>query len=103
MDEVKAIALPRRYDKMCSICMLIDSQAPNMKWHCFDEGYQVADDKYICDDCMKGMNILKLKCNQKIDNPKHDVFKDWMPWMVKEIPGMLDTFQKYFAEQKLFE
>ena len=96
----KAIALPKRYTKSCDICFLIDAEAPkDMKWYIYKEGVDEAADGHICGNCYDGLLELKKKCHQKIDNPKHAILDNYMPWFAPEIPGLVEAFGKFYAEQ----
>lgn len=95
--ECKAMALPRRYQKMCDICLLIDCEDAKMKFHVYEEGNMQEDDKCVCDDCLNGIKEIRKKCGQKIDNPNHNVFRNFMPWFSREIPGLSERFKEAFA------
>jgi len=93
----KAQVIERRHQKMCDICMLLDIDNKAMKWHLYKEGFYNQEDGYVCDNCIKGLQEIRKKCNQKIDNPKHDTFKDFIPWFAKEVPGLTESFRKQIS------
>ena len=93
MNE-KAHVIDRRYGKQCAICMLIDSDNKNIKWHIYKEGFLEEDDKYICDGCLEGLKEIRKKCHQKVDNPSHKIFEGFFPWFAKDIPGLVEAFKK---------
>lgn len=96
-DETKAMAIPRRYSKMCEVCMLIDTEKDNVKFFVYDEGTTEAEDKYICEGCLDGVRDIRKKCNQKIDNPKHNIFQNFVPWFAKDVPGTVEKFKEAMA------
>ena len=99
MVEQKAVAIPQRHKKMCDICMLLDIDANGTKFHLYDEGcYPGDEDKYVCDKCVDDLKDIRRKCYQKIDNPHHKIFKDFVPWFAKDIPGMMNAFKKHNQE-----
>ena len=93
----KATLLEKRYTKMCDICMLVDADAKDMKWHLYKEAFYNDEPHYVCDGCVKGLQEVRRKCNQKIDNPNHDIFKDFIPWFAKEVPGLVEAFRKQMS------
>lgn len=98
MTEVKATAIERRHKMSCDVCMLLDTEAAKgVEFHLYDDGYGPEDDKYICSKCLDGIKDIRKKCNQKIDNPKHDVFKNWIPWFAPEVPGLVEAFRKQMS------
>jgi len=90
----KAQLIDKRHTKQCSICMLIDSQDKKMEWHVWKDGYYEEKDSYICNNCLEDIKEIRKKCHQKVDNPAHELFKDYMPWFVKDIPGLMADFLK---------
>lgn len=89
----KAKALARRYQKSCDICLSIDSTAPKgVKFLCYKRGFYYEEhDQHICSECVDGLKEIRKKIYQKIDNPKHDIFKDFVPWLARELPSILKT------------
>ncbi len=89
----KARVLTKRYQKSCDVCLAIDSTAQKgVKFVCYKRGYYYEEyDQYVCSDCINGLRDIRKKIYQKIDNPKHDIFKDFMPWLAKELPSILKT------------
>jgi hypothetical protein len=94
----KAQVIERRYHKQCAICMLIDADAKDMKWHMFSEGLVESDDKYVCQDCLDGIRDIRKKCGHKADNPTHKIFEKYMPWFANSIPKLKETFEKQMVE-----
>ena len=90
----KAQLLDKRHSKQCAICMLIDSQDKKMEWHVWKDGYIEEKDSYICNNCLEDIKEIRKKCHQKVDNPAHELFKDYMPWFVVDIPGLVTDFRK---------
>jgi hypothetical protein len=87
----KAVAIEKRHSKQCDICFLLDTEATKKekkKFYCYDEGSWYGDrgPKYICGDCRLGLKQIRKMCHQKISNPALDIFKDFQPWFMKEIP-----------------
>ena len=82
------------HSKTCDICMLLDTEAKDMKWHLYDKELVSQQEHHICNDCMEGLMDIRKRCHQKFDNPKHKFFENYMPWFVKEIPGMVDAFKR---------
>lgn len=98
MEEItKAVALPQRHQKMCDICMLIDSDNSKMKFYIYEEDIIPENDKYICENCLNEIKDIRKKCGLKADNPKHNPFKGWMPWYVKDMPASCEKFKEEFA------
>lgn len=91
----QAQAIEKRHTKECEICKLLDVDNKTMTWHCFKTGYMLngEDDKHICNDCLEGLKDIRKKCNQKFDNPKHELFKDFVPWFYQNHPGMVEAFR----------
>ena len=92
----KAMVLSKTYKISCEICLLLDTEAAgkDVKWHLYREGYTADSDKYVCDTCLRGLQDIRKKCHQKMDNPHHKVFKDFLPWFSNEIPGLKEKFEK---------
>lgn len=90
----RAQVLEKRYNKQCNICMLIDTDNPDMKWHVYKESVAEEDDDYICDNCLNGIKDIRKKCHQKIDNPSHKILDDFLPWFAKDVPGLVEAFRK---------
>jgi hypothetical protein len=98
VDTAKAMLLPKSHSKSCDVCMLLDSQAPEgTKWHIYKEGYNEDHDSYVCSHCADGVRDIRKKCHQKVDNPNHKIFENFVPWFAKEVPGMLDNFKEQKA------
>ena len=95
-----AKVLEKRYNFQCDICMAIDSENKSMKWHLYKEGFMEDNDRYVCDECVTGVMEIRKQCHQKFDNPKHPIFKDFIPWFAKEVPGMVDGFKGIPVSQK---
>ena len=101
MENEKARLIKKPFTKMCDICFLIDSEAPaGTKWFVYKEGIDKDSDSYICEGCYEGLKALKLQIHQKIDNPKHNHLDKYIPWFAKEVPGMVEIFQKLYEETK---
>lgn len=97
-EVIKATAIERRHKMSCDVCMLLDTEATkDIEFHLYEEAYYNGDDKYICSKCLNGIKDVRKKCHQKIDNPKHDIFKDWVPWFAHEIPGLVEAFKKQMS------
>lgn len=95
MNEEKAVTIGKRHSKECVICMLLDTEADkDTKFLLYKEGYFNAEDKYVCSKCVEGIKDIRKKCHQKVENPQNDVFKDWIPWFAKEVPGLVNAFKK---------
>ena len=90
----RAHAIERRYQKQCSICMLIDVDMRDMKWHIFKEGYTPEADSYICESCLNGIKDIRKKCHQQMDTPHAKIFEHFLPWFAKDVPGLVDVFSK---------
>jgi hypothetical protein len=90
----RAQVIDRRYTKQCDICMLIDTDKPDMKWHAYKEGLTEDEDGYVCDNCLTGVKEIRKKCHQKIDNPSHKILDDFTPWFINEVPGLAAEFKK---------
>jgi hypothetical protein len=88
----KAQVIEKRYSKQCAVCMLIDADDRDMTWHLYQEGLVEDEDKYVCNDCLKGIKDIRKKCHQKFDNPNHGVFDNFIPWFAQQVPGMKDAF-----------
>ena len=89
---MKAKLLEQSYQKCCDICLRIDSTAPkNVKFLCYDEGFYQTPDKYVCSICVAGLKEIRKKIHLKINNPTHDTFKDYIPWLATELPSILKT------------
>ena len=94
----KAHAIERRHKHECTICSLIDTDNKDMKFHVYEESFDADTiDSEICDNCLKDLEALRKKCMQKADNPNHDVFKDFMPSFVKDMPGLKEAFLKLIS------
>ena len=89
----KAIAIPQRHSMQCDICMLLDTDK-KIKFHLYEEGYTLEDQKYVCNDCLEGIKDIRRKCNQKVDNPTHKIMENWVPWFAAEVPGLVEAFKK---------
>lgn len=87
----RAQIIDKRHDKQCAVCMLIDADNKDMKWHLYKEDFCGADE-YVCNDCVEGVRSIRRQCHQKFDNPSHKVFDDFLPWFAKEVPGMKEAF-----------
>ena len=88
----KAILLEKSYQRSCDICLSIDSTAPKgIKFFCYEEGFFQDPDKYVCSECLSGLKEIRRKIILKVNNPRHDIFKDWVPWLAVELPGILKT------------
>jgi len=98
MEKAKAIAT--RHGKSCDICFLLDSQAKNSKFFVYKKGFYEEGDHYICEGCKAGLEEIRNKCKQKIDNPKHKIFKNFTPWFLKALPGSTEKFKKYKSTEK---
>jgi hypothetical protein len=96
-ESPKAISIPRRHKVSCDICMLLDNEAKDMKFHLYEEGFVTDEDKYVCAGCVEGMKDIRKKCHHKVDNPNHKAFENWIPWFAKEVPGLVDAFKKQLA------
>jgi hypothetical protein len=98
-ETPKAHAIERRHKYECAICKLLDTENKDIKWHVFSECVAVAygEDDVICDNCLKDIEAVRKKCRQKLDNPMHDVFKDFMPSFVKDMPGLREAFKKLLS------
>ena len=83
-----------RHSKTCSICMLLDSEAKDMKWHLFKQDIYPVKEYYVCNDCVEGLMDIRKKCHEKFDNPKHKKFDGFMPWFTKQIPGLSEVFKR---------
>jgi hypothetical protein len=94
MAVEKAHVIEKRHSMQCKICMLIDVENKDMKWHLTKEGFSTDEDEYICDDCLNGIRDIRKKCHQKIDNPSHNIFANFMPWFAKDVPGLIEAFKK---------
>jgi hypothetical protein len=94
----KAMAIERRHQFQCAICMLIDSDTKKSKWHVFREGYDETTDDVVCDDCLSGMKAIRTKCHHKVNNPQHKVFENFVPWFAPEVPGMSAAFEALSQE-----
>ena len=90
----KAQVIEKRHTRQCEICMLIDADNREMTWHLYKEAFLEEDDKYVCDDCIKGLKDIRKKCHQKFDNPNHKVFENFLPWFASAVPGLKDEFEK---------
>ena len=94
----KAQLLPPRHTKQCDICMLIDVENEKMEFHPYKKQWDYISrlDKvhYVCNECVDGLKDIRKKCHQKVDNPHHTVFQDYIPWFVKQIPGLQEAFAK---------
>jgi hypothetical protein len=96
-DSSKAIVIPRRFDKQCEICLLLDSaETEKMEWHLYEEGLHEVQDKHICNDCLEGLKDIRKQCHLKIDNPHHNenFIQSFIPWFVKEDPNLLAVYNK---------
>jgi len=95
----KARAIERRHNHECSICSMIDTENKDMKFHVYEEAVDMRTeiDSEVCDNCLKDLKALRKKCQQKVDNPNHDVFKDFMPSFVKDMPGLREAFLKLIS------
>ena len=94
MTTENAQLIEKRHNKQCAICMLLDVEDKKIEFHVWKEGWTDEPDSYICDHCLEDVKDIRKKCHQKVDNPAHDLFKDYMPWFVKDIPGLMDDFRK---------
>lgn len=94
-ETPKATIIERRHKFECAICRLLDSDDKNVKFHVYEEGLSSDDqDMAICNNCLLDIMAVKKMVNQKIDNPKHDTFKNWVPSFVKDMPGVKEAFLK---------
>jgi hypothetical protein len=95
VDSSKAIAIPQRYKKSCDICMLLDSEASTKtRWHVYKKGFVSSEeDKYVCSGCVEMVKEIRKKCHQKVDNPKHKLFQNWLPWFAKDVPGLAEALK----------
>lgn len=92
-DEKKAYVIPQRYSKVCAICLLLDSQASEKtKWHIFKESYLESIEQYICGSCLDDLKHIRKLCHQKVDDPKQDVFSNYVPGFIKEDPRLEAAF-----------
>lgn len=94
----KPQVLEKRHDKECSLCYSLDTEKNKekpTKFHCFEDRWFNNLEKNICDNCLKEIKEIRKRCHQVVDNPKKmsDLFADYLPWFVKEIPG-LETSMK---------
>ena len=88
----RAHVLEKRHKKQCSICMLLDTDNREMKWHTYEEGFTEYEDTYICNNCLETIKDVRKRCHRKVDNPTHDAFKNFIPWFIKDIPGAENGF-----------
>ena len=94
----KAIAIDRRHKHECAICSAIDNDNKDLKFYVFVETFALDEiDSEICDNCLVDLRLLRLKCSHKADNANHEVFKDFMPSFVKDMPGLKDAFLKLIS------
>ena len=91
----KAQAIEKRHTKQCKICMLLDTDSKEMKWHLYKIGYGTEDDSYVCNDCVEGIRDVRRQCHQKYENPGKKIFDGFMPWFVGQIPGLDKVFQAH--------
>ena len=97
IDDSKAVAIPQRHKASCDICMLLDTESKDTKFHLYEEGDAADENKYVCDKCVEGIKDIRKHCHQKVDNPKHKTFENWIPWFAKEVPGLVEAFTKQMS------
>ena len=91
--------IEKRHSKTCEICMLLDTEAGDMKWHLWKvTGVVKEEEHYICDECLNGIMDIRKKCHEKVDNPHHEKFTNYTPWFIKQIPGMVESFRRNVTE-----
>ena len=95
--NLKAKALEKRHKYQCEVCMAIDVDDSRLKFHIFSVDSITNNPLAICDNCLKDLEIIEKLCQQKIDNPHHNPFKDFLPTFALEMPVIKEKFKEIMA------